>query len=61
MSEEPPTPDDPEESLIGASLDVPSPAWHADVLAQREEDVRLGKARVLDWDECKKALQWLFP
>ena len=33
--------------------DVPSPAWHADVLRARENRVREGTARFGDWTEAK--------
>jgi hypothetical protein len=49
------------ESLSADPSNVPSPSWHAEVLAEREESVRQGKARFLDWDECKKALLERFP
>jgi len=33
-----------------------SPAWHKDVLAERERLVRTGKARFVDWDTAKKRI-----
>jgi hypothetical protein len=36
---------------------VPSPAWHGDVLAAREERIRNGTSRFEDWDEAKKSIR----
>lgn len=61
MSEEPATPESAEESLFAVQSYLSPPPWHADVLAAREESIRLGTVRILDWDECKEALRRLFP
>lgn len=45
------------ESLSAEPSNVPSPSWHADVLAAREKEIQGGKCRVLDWDACKKMLR----
>jgi hypothetical protein len=37
--------------------DVPSPAWHGDVLRAREQRVADGTARFLDVDEAKRAVR----
>jgi putative addiction module component (TIGR02574 family) len=37
--------------------DVPSPDWHADVLAERLAAVRDGKTAFVDWDDAKKRLR----
>lgn len=34
--------------------DVPSPAWHADVLRAREDRVREGTSHFGDWTEAKR-------
>lgn len=34
-----------------------SPAWHGDLLAQREEAVTVGEAHFLDWDQAKKKIR----
>lgn len=36
---------------------VPTPDWHEKVLAEREELVRQGKAKVHDWADVKQRLQ----
>ena len=45
------------ESLSTDPSYEPSPPWHGEVLAAREKNVREGTAKLLDWDECKKALR----
>lgn len=37
--------------------EVPSPAWHADVLAQREQTVADGSAVFRDWEEEKSRIR----
>jgi hypothetical protein len=39
--------------------DIPMPAWHADVLREREQRLREGKAHFIDWDEAKRSLKEL--
>jgi hypothetical protein len=45
------------EDLCHTSEDIPSPAWHADVLAAREERVRQGKSEFVDWTEAKRNIR----
>ncbi|MBE7501830.1 MAG: addiction module protein [Verrucomicrobiales bacterium] len=33
------------------------PAWHAQVLAERERRLAAGQERVVDWDEAKRQLR----
>lgn len=33
-----------------------SPAWHKEVLAERERLVRAGKARFIDWETARKRI-----
>ncbi len=40
--------------------DIPSPDWHVDVLAEREEAVREGRTAFVDWDDAKKRLRERF-
>ena len=37
--------------------EIPSPAWHADVLAAREERVRKGASQFSDWDDAKSRIR----
>lgn len=48
------------ESLSAEPANVPSPPWHGDTLAEREERVRSGNASFQDWEECKKTLRGTF-
>jgi len=43
--------------LSMASEDVPSPAWHADVLRAREERISDGRSRFLDIAQAKAAVR----
>ena len=44
-------------SLCSSPDDVASPAWHADVLAERKKRLESGEATVSNWAEAKKRLQ----
>ncbi len=37
--------------------DVPSPAWHADVLRARQDRVREGASQFGDWAEAKRRMR----
>lgn len=37
--------------------ELPSPSWHADVLAAREHRVREGTSRFSDWDTAKARIR----
>jgi hypothetical protein len=45
--------------LIRESSDVPSPAWHEDVLRAREQRIADGTSRFLDIAEAKQAVREL--
>jgi putative addiction module component (TIGR02574 family) len=45
------------ESLSQRPPDVPSPAWHGSVLAERIAAVREGRTSFVDWEDAKKRLQ----
>ena len=34
-----------------------SPAWHGDVLREREENVKTGRESFMDWEAAKKQLR----
>ena len=40
---------------------LPSPAWHEDVLKEREERVKSGEEALLDWETTKKQLRDRLP
>lgn len=37
--------------------DFESPAWHADVLREREQRIAEGKETFIDWEEAKRQLR----
>ena len=37
--------------------DFPSPTWHEQILKEREERLKKGKEKVLDWNQAKKDLR----
>ncbi len=43
--------------LSRSSGDVPSPAWHADVLLAREQRIADGTSRFMDMAEAKRAVR----
>ncbi len=43
--------------LSMVSEDVPSPAWHTDVLRAREERISDGRSRFLDIEQAKAAVR----
>lgn len=36
---------------------IPSPLWHKDILAQREESVAAGRIKFNDWDSEKERIR----
>jgi broad specificity phosphatase PhoE len=38
-------------------VQVESPAWHGDVLHDREEKIKSGKESFMDWEAAKKQLR----
>ena len=45
------------EDLLRNPETVPSPSWHADVLAAREERIRKGGSQFKDWTEAMRMTQ----
>jgi len=45
------------DNLCHSKEDIPSPAWHADILRFREQQVRNGEAKFLDLNEAKRVLR----
>lgn len=39
--------------LCRSTEDVPSPAWHGDVLRAREERAKAGVSQYVDWEKAK--------
>ena len=36
---------------------IESPAWHGDVLRDREENIKTGRESFMDWEAAKKQLR----
>ncbi len=45
------------ESLSRTAEDLPSPAWHEDVLRAREHRVQEGVSKYGDWTEAKRRIR----
>ena len=45
------------EDLCRNPEDVPSPAWHAPVLHEREARVQRGEEVILDWEDAKTRIR----
>jgi hypothetical protein len=45
------------DDLCRSKEDIPSPAWHEDVLRFREKQVQYGESKFLDLKDAKRALQ----
>jgi hypothetical protein len=43
--------------LTRNSESIESPAWHADVLRERDQRVAEGQENYIDWDEAKRQLR----
>jgi len=42
------------DSLCHSQTDVPSPAWHGEVLRERDQRIREGKSKFIDLAEAKR-------
>lgn len=45
------------DDLRHATKEIPSPAWHADVLRARESRIRKGTSHFSDWTEAKSRIR----
>ena len=45
------------DDIIHNSPDFPSPTWHNDVLQERDELLKSGKEKLIDWEDAKKSLK----
>ncbi len=48
------------DDLCRKSDELLSPAWHGDVLSEREHRLEEGKEQILDWDEAKDNIRRSF-
>ena len=45
------------EDLCRTVPDFSSPSWHEEVLKEREQRIRDGKDKFVDWDQAKKDIR----
>ena len=45
------------DDLLRDEAAIESPSWHGDILSRRDEAVRAGSERLLDWSEAKKRIR----
>jgi hypothetical protein len=43
--------------LCRRAEEIPSPAWHADVLRAREKRIQKGSSRFTDWTDAKRKIR----
>ena len=49
------------EDLCRNAPEFSSPSWHEDVLKEREQRIREGKEKFVDWDQAKKDIRDSIP
>jgi hypothetical protein len=49
------------DDLCRSAPDFSSPSWHEDVLKEREQRIKDGKEKFVDWDKAKKDLRDAVP
>jgi len=49
------------DDLCRSAPDFSSPSWHEDVLKKREQRIKNGKDKFVDWDQAKKDLRDSLP
>jgi len=49
------------DDLCRRAPDFSSPSWHEDVLKEREQRIKDGKDRFVDWDQAKKNIRNSIP
>lgn len=45
------------EDLCKNTESLSSPPWHKDILEERENAIKTGKEKFIDWNEAKKQIQ----
>ena len=45
------------DDIVRNSPSFPSPAWHGDVLKERDAFLESGKEKLLDWEVAKESLR----
>ena len=49
------------DDLCRGAPDFSSPSWHEDVLKEREQGIRDGKEKFVNWDQAKKDIRNSIP
>jgi hypothetical protein len=49
------------DDICRSAPDFSSPSWHEDVLKEREQRIRDGKDKFVDWDQAKKNIRNSIP
>lgn len=49
------------DGLCAKADSIPTPVWHGEVLAQREQSLQSGEDRFEDWEQARKAIQEQIP
>lgn len=45
------------DDLQRRSAEVPSPAWHRDILREREKEIEEGSAEFVEWKQAKERVR----
>ena len=45
------------DDICHSASELPSPAWHEDVLKERDRNMKSGADKLMNWDDAKKQLQ----
>ena len=45
------------DDICHSASDIPSPAWHEDVLKERDRNMKNGADKLMNWDNAKQQLQ----
>ena len=45
------------DDLCKKANNISSPAWHSQILENREKEIENGDAKFVDWDKAKKKIQ----
>jgi hypothetical protein len=49
------------DDICRSAPDFSSPSWHGDVLKEREQRIKEGKDKFVDWDRAKKGIRDSIP
>jgi len=49
------------DDLCRHAEDLPSPAWHLDLLEKRDRNILAGESKFEDWEKAKKSIREKLP